>query len=407
MERVVETKPAATGKFLAGDSLRTVAAIYIILFHVTAAASGARAKDGLPTGLPHWYEVFLGKAVISVYLFFGLSGYLIGRPWLRAFILERRQPRIGAYAGNRALRIVPVLVVVFFVTLLRFGKLDASWPQIVSHLFFAQLYVKGASEHWALWQAWTLDVELLFYIALPALVIFALRRYGGRGTPGTRLAGVLAFLTVISVASVLCQPHGNPYVPQSMVFTFGFGLAAAALEPFIAERVLNARVGRIAGWSALAVMAGLLVYYYWVDWSIPMGRATGTLALFALFLGLLFYQAGTGRMWRALDNRPMNWLGERSYSLYMWHMFVTRWMGDVLPHGGSMRGALALQIAVDYPVMIVLATVSYRYIERPFLNRRFEWRREPTRGPTDLTPAPEPLPATGTPAPVPAPAQIS
>jgi peptidoglycan/LPS O-acetylase OafA/YrhL len=82
----------------------------------------------------------------------------------------------------------------------------------------------------------------------------------------------------------------------------------------------------------------------------------------------LVLQWGTGGCWRLLDNRVLRWLGARAYSVYLLHFGV---MLTVLPRiepaGGGSRARRLLAGVVVVAVTLVLADVSYRLIERPFL----------------------------------------
>src|SRR5215218_2704244 len=124
-------------RFIAGDPLRGLAVIGVVVFHAMNDAmnsTGFGERFQGPEGRLAAYGDVLGSLQVSgsfgVWIFFVLSGYLIGRPFVRAAIYRRPLPSISRYAMKRALRILPTywvvlaLVLVFAVWLT--GKAEAS-----------------------------------------------------------------------------------------------------------------------------------------------------------------------------------------------------------------------------------------------------------------------------------------
>ena len=90
----------------------------------------------------------------------------------------------------------------------------------------------------------------------------------------------------------------------------------------------------------------------------------------ALILGLLVLQLGTNRAPWLFGNRVMLWMGERSYSFYLVHIWVLLEIDHALGDGRSLPTRFAIMIAVGLPLTTVIAALSYRYVERPFLERK-------------------------------------
>ena len=80
-----------------------------------------------------------------------------------------------------------------------------------------------------------------------------------------------------------------------------------------------------------------------------------------------------GRPHRILRVAPVRWLGERSYGFYLWHVAVgleiTNLVGDVEPSWGAFLGLWALCLAGT----TLMAQLSFRFVEAPFLRRRASW----------------------------------
>ena len=89
--------------------------------------------------------------------------------------------------------------------------------------------------------------------------------------------------------------------------------------------------------------------------------------------------------WRALDNRPLHWIGARSYSLFLIHLPVLNALRPRVLDVASGSTAFVLLLAGGLALSLVLAHVSYELVEKPFLRRRRAWRRPQTARQTATT----------------------
>jgi peptidoglycan/LPS O-acetylase OafA/YrhL len=130
----------------------------------------------------------------------------------------------------------------------------------------------------------------------------------------------------------------------------------------------------------------------------------------ALLAALIALQLGTGRVPRWTDNRWTNWMGERSYAFYLMHVWILFEVIDLVGADAGTPVLFAAMIAMGFPVTLVLAALSWRYVERPFLERRLPWapglrpdphaaheRRDPETPPPPDDREPQPATSAGTP----------
>ncbi|KTE44297.1 MULTISPECIES: acyltransferase family protein [unclassified Sphingopyxis] len=332
--------------------LRAVAVLPILLLHA--------GFDAIPGG-------FLG-----VDIFFVVSGYLISRI-LIGEMTEQRFTLAGFYR-RRALRILPALLVML-VAVLAVGwwrlfpqdMRDLSWSAAAAALsgsniwFWRNVSYFGDAELTPLLHSWSLGVEEQFYLFYP-LLLLALHRWLPR-----RIVACLWGLTigsfVLSYGLVFAgKAPAAFYLLPSRAWELGLGaLVAAGGFP-----ALGARIRGVAAWAGLAMIAASLVLVTEksavpAPWALLPCLGTALLIAYG-------EAAGTAKL---LALAPLRFVGDISYSLYLWHwpvMAFWRLERGLTLDAGEMAAAIAISFA--------LAILSYRLVERPFLDRG---RAAPTR----------------------------
>jgi peptidoglycan/LPS O-acetylase OafA/YrhL len=140
----------------------------------------------------------------GVTLFFSLSGFLLYRPMAESIIEGRPRPSLGAYLRNRGLRILPAYWLILLVlglglgagvirlssTQMGLGSLAGDPSLLVKNVFLAQNYFP-ASLTTGIPPAWSLAVEVVFYLTLPLLALLAGLAAGRASTYGGRIKAVL------------------------------------------------------------------------------------------------------------------------------------------------------------------------------------------------------------------------
>lgn len=343
------------------DGLRAIAVIAVVAYHL--------APGALPGG-------FLG-----VDLFFVLSGFLITS--LAAEELHRSgRLDIGAFWQRRLRRIVPALipvVLVSFTLVLLFpteadrtlktqaagaATFSTNWVQVVSGgSYFAE------SEPPLLLHLWSLAVEEQFYLLWP-LLLLALWKVG-RGRAGSAVPLPFAFLVLAAalLSGGLMALQFSPGADPSRLYfgtdTHGFGLllgawlalAGARTGPLVSEAAN--RVALPVGLTALGVFFGVL---HDDGAAAYQGGMFAFSAVAVLVVALLRHPSGAAA--ELLSSRTLQWLGRRSYGIYLWH-----WPWTVLVAGWLPPGADHWAAAAVVPLTLGCAAVSWRYVERPVLAR--------------------------------------
>ncbi len=390
---------------LCGDGFRGLGCVGVLVIHAAIVTMLSKHHPGFNPDIeaPWQYKPVVGVAAPlmmlmhpTIFVFFVLSGYLLSRGFLAAYLLGTPKPSISRYARNRVLRIVPG----FWLVLAIFLTWDHAWGAggaggLLATFAFAQNYHSTPAA--VIMQAWTLNVETAFYVALPIVAVLVMATPRLRpATPSARLRLVLGTLLVLFAASVLLRfqagnPPGKTFNLGQFAFAFVPGIALAAIEPFAAPRVRDAPNGR--RWSRGLLAAALAMFVAFVVAPSQDERILlESLGCGALVAAAVTLQWATGGGWRVLTNRAARWVGERSYGLYLIHLGL---MGHIMRRIGLSHTypltflALAL---VSLVVSLIAADLIWRFVERPALSWRLPWRQAEFAGAAspaaDATPQP-------------------
>jgi peptidoglycan/LPS O-acetylase OafA/YrhL len=377
-------------RFTVGDPLRALAALGVVGVHIMSAlpAAAAPGQPGLDVQAVTTRAGFLLTLAFSagLLLFFVLSGYLIGRPFTHAVVEGRALPRTSRYLRNRVLRVVPLFW--FLITVLLVAEWAFGWVSVFGgggttspgEAFALYGFMQNATAHspLALAQlgpAWTLHVEAAFYLLVPVMAMAVAGVAGGLSVRA-RSVGIAALCALVAVGSFALLAARLPADPHDLhwfVFTvYGFmpGVALAALEPLVAPRVrpgAGARGLELALWvGAAATIAAFALLQR--DGRVVASQVCGLAGVSAVMTACLVRQWSGARALRALDNRVLRWIGERSYSVYLVHGTVVAAV-YTLPHGPPRVVLLELAL-LTLAGTLGLSALTYRWVEQPFLRRR-------------------------------------
>ncbi|NMD56596.1 MULTISPECIES: acyltransferase family protein [Tsukamurella] len=340
--------------------LRAVAAATVCLTHAA-----------FSTG--HYTDDFVGhlwaRFEIGVPIFFALSGFLLFRPWVR--LLQdgsAQQPDLRRYAWHRFRRVVPaywvVVIVVYALGLVRHepnpsgGGIDG----LVRNLTFTQIYGFGHLRV-GLTQAWSLAVEMAFYLALPLIgwILTALLcRY--RWHPGRLLAGLAALAAITPVWIVIApsiELTARMWPPAYLWwFLAGMALTVAAAQ---ARRWPRGATAACLAVALLAFVVSALPVIGGPPTMVPRSPVEAIVksALYLVIAAALIAPLGlaphSGSLYhRLLGSRPIVWLGGISYEYFLVHLIVMDvLLLDVLgwrPFTGNIAVAFLATSAVSIPL---------------------------------------------------------
>jgi len=323
---------------------------------------------------------YLPGGFIGVDLFFVLSGFLI------TTLLLRRTPRgIGGmrtWWGRRIRRLTPAVAVVVLAVLVVFLTRSGIALDAFATMTWWQNWhlISEGTPYWAgtpspLRHAWSLSIEEQFYLLWPPLLLGILALGRRLGRPAVTVAAAAAGGAVASFAwAAWLSTDGAADLSRIYFGTdtrAGALLAGAAVAGWMHRR--SGRWRRPAAvpavWSWVAVAAAVILGWLSLTLS-PEETLTyrGGLAMAAVSSLLLVVACtGPGPITNSLSVAPLQWLGTRSYAIYLWS-----WPTQVALQDRWPQLPLGVVAVITVAVSLVLAEVSMRLVEHP-LRYRSGW----------------------------------
>ena len=319
----------------------------------------------------------LAGGVLGVDAFFVVSGWLI--TWkLLSEIDTSSTVDLRRFWASRARRLMPASVLVIAFVAVVWPLVGIAVPSLRHDILWSLAWssnwgtITGGGDYWArfsnpspLSHFWSLAIEEQYYLVWPAVIwLFARRRQHHR-----RMVGVLAAVGALASIAFMVIWF-DPLSPTSTYMNTGarahsllIGAAAAAFTRQLPDGSL--RGGRTARWLApLAVMIAAAIVVSAEDNSVWLFR--WGFPLFAVAMTVVVVAAADGVGERLLGSRPLRWIGDRSYGLYLWH-----WPIFLLLSADRVHLSGVWLDFIRVLMSLAAAHLSLQYLEEPIRSRRW------------------------------------
>ena len=326
---------------------------------------GLRALAVVPVALYHAHFPGIPGGFVGVDIFFVISGYLTCS--LISTELASNDFSIVRFYERRCRRILPALFAMLAVVtsaasfvllppdMGNFCRSLLASTVFVSNIYFwkSANYFDGASEFKPLLHTWSLGVEEQFYIFVP-LILFAIAKWSNsKYAPWLLAFSIIAF--VLSFWAETHAPTANFYLLPTRFWELALGALAAIGMP---TGVISRSAREVIGAAGIGLIA------YSLTMLTDESPFPGSNALFPCFgAAALLYAGGHGKNFLSsfLSTKPLAFIGKTSYSLYLWH-----WPLLALARYQAGRELTVLETSIVLTASLVMAIVSWRYVETPF-----------------------------------------
>ena len=388
----------SSGEFIPQiDGLRFLAILLVLGHHVFAGYLVQTHRLGTQQLPRDWSLIAPRSALIGwvlhlafgVQLFFVISGFVLALPFARSYLRGSAPPSLKMYYLRRLIRLEPPyilhMIFMFLVIVIPWREKSPWWylyahvrafgPHLLATLAYLHAVVY-AEPSWINGVAWSLEIEIQFYIVLPILVeLFRIRRDLWR-------RGILIALVVASalISQFFVQHSGNARLILSLANQLQFFLAGILLVDIYLEPAQILRLGPRIADGAAVLNAALLVYV--LHWAPRVAWIEPFLVL-GFYLGVL-YGNWASRLFRL---PALTLPGGISYTTYLYHFFIINLLFPltvrIFPPSHALWWDAGVQFALMLAPVFGVCTVLFLVTEKPFMilsrevARRFR-REEPT-----------------------------
>lgn len=365
---IMEKKRLAQARYISGfNGLRTLAVVGVIFYHLQPEL----ARGG-----------FLG-----VPIFFVLSGYLI-TDLLRQELLEKRKIDIRAFYVRRMKRLYPAMIAMFLVTttymtLFQRNLLNNLRGEMISSLLYfnnwwqiaqGSSYFEQFGNPSPFTHIWSLSLEGQYYLIWPIVFILLIKFVKHQ----SKIFQIVAFFSLISAMAmaIIYSPSVDPtrvyYGTDTRIFSAMLGSALAFVWPSWkmkedvpddAKKVMN-----IAGVASVVLM--ILSFIFIQDtWAFVYRGGLFLFSVLAMIaIGVVAHPGASLNKW--LSNPVFEYIGKRSYGIYLWQFPVMIFYEERLGTGADNRW---LHTIIEFAIIIGVSELSYRFIEKPL--RKYDYKK--------------------------------
>lgn len=354
------------------DGLRFIAIFPVVILHLSSWLQKSSTQSFATDPLDDWLGYIANQGAFGVQVFFMLSGFILGLPFAKQYLLEGRKVSLGLFYKRRLLRLEPPYIIVmvgaFFAQILFLGE---SASELSNHLWISLVYAHTwVYGEWSVLNpvTWSLEVEVIFYLVAPFLAAL----FFWKGNPLVRR--IVLLITTLSTIFLVLQ-FSKDLRSLGWNKTIFFEIQYFLAGFFVADLFVNDKNGFFKKkswiWDVLfvAVMIGIHanehyrhIYHY----------------VFPLYTVIIFIAGFKGVLLNKLMRiRLITVIGGMCYTIYLIHYplfaFFSKFTGQihVTDHYWVNLVIVAL---ITLPVLFVLSSLFFVLVERPCM--KSDWPQQ-------------------------------
>ncbi len=345
------------------DGLRFLAIFLVVFLHLSQFVIDKTPFPLLDSPNDYWpLANFLNNGGRGVYLFFAISGFILALPFARHYLANQKKIRLKDFYRKRLTRLEPPYIIVtllcFFLLILKgkYGLTELLAPLGSSLLYLHNIFPLGPYINGV---AWSLEVEVQFYILVPLFtLLFKLRPLIRRS----------AFIFIILLFPILNYYLQSPYKSlYSYLHFFFIGFLLADL--FVSE--FKIRLNKI---SSLAIGLPAFLALIYIDLSSSLLNQL----VFPMLIFVFYYLALNDQIWkRVWSQKVFTTLGGMCYTIYLIHVPIMSGIGNISAHWQFSQHyipTLLIQGLIIIPIMILSSFAFFLLVEKPCMDK--DWPRK-------------------------------
>ncbi len=343
------------------DGLRCIAILAVVLYHLEDYVTHKHPHWQTDDYAMTWIHRVLHAGRCGVPMFFAISGFILGLPFIEARLGQRAPVVLSHYYWRRVTRLEPpylinLVIMSGLLMIVKSATIDELWPHWLASAGYVHGFLYGTMST-INFVAWSLEVEVQFYLVAPVLaaVLFAPSRGLRRGLIGMVMGAIILAKISLNGPLIASWPLALPnYLDH---FLIGLLLADIYATDWSGAPSLGWK------WDALAICgwAGILATQL-----IQGGGAWLPLVTLVAFAGSL-----RGRAFHAILTQPAVVVtGGMCYTIYLYHFAIISAAGRFLlriePNAGY-GPTLALHVLVMLPLILATSAMLFWLFEKPFM----------------------------------------
>lgn len=358
-------RETSSGRFIPQlDGLRFIAIAMVVLFHlsghvathVPVSFSTPPVNDPLAQLLVHGHY--------GVQFFFIISGFILALPFASHYLRETPRVELSAYYTRRLTRLEPPyllsLIAFFIIIMLIKGKTAGELlPHLAAGFAYLHNIIYGSGNH-INGVAWSLEVEVQFYVLVPLLTkLFAIRRQFRR-----RMAVIGLGLTAIIFQALFIHTTGGALALSILNFLQFFLIGFLLADLYLCE--WRSAPNRRWIWDAVTVAGWLSLPFIW--------SSAGLIRLmFPLVAFLLYCAAFRGVVtYRVLGNPWLTTIGGMCYSIYLLHYPIINFVisrSKTFALTDNFDVNLLAQFIIVAPILLIISATFFLLVEKPCMKK--------------------------------------